>query len=337
MSEGLRNAIVEAATSGENEVLIQEFDLKTDKSNELLFFFKPSCFNVPDFRNTRAIIDMVMTKLSAYQVSISGVLLLSGERLEELCIMDRHYGYINKLSKQASTILHDEDFQRIYESLEITSNLENYVILGGHEFLQRFPSFDVERLQNLWATKHSYKLRSGFYIQDYEVDNQHVILVNGFHPSQLAFFTNPAHKIALLLLHADTNWHALKYDLVGETFPEKAQKESIRGELYAHHDAYGLPEVTVSNNMVHLSAGPFEALFELYNFFHEIPASNFALSATNMAHLMRDKELLDEDVTRCLSNPIAMIDGEETDLFTATEDKNSEEAMEKYQTYFRKA
>lgn len=337
MSERLRNAILEAIKSEETEVLIQEFDFKTDKNNELLFFFKPGCFNVPDFRNTQAIIDMVMTKLSAYQASISGVLLLSGERLEELCIMDRHYGYINKLSKQASTILHDDDFQHIYENLEITSNFEKYSILGGHEFLQRFPSFDIERLRNLWITKHSHKLRSGFYIQEYDVDNQHVILVNGFHPSQLAFFTNPTHKIVLLLLHSDTNWHALKYDLVGETFPEKAQKESIRGELYAHHEAYGLPEVTVSNNMVHLSAGPFEGLFEIYNFLHEIPASNFALSATNMARLMREKELLEEDVTRCLSNPVAMIEGEEIDLFTATEDQNSEEAIAKYQQYFRKA
>lgn len=337
MSEGIIPAILEATTSGEKERLIQEFDFKTDNSNELLFFFKPGCFNVRDSRNTRAILEMVITKLHAYQASISGVLLLSGERLDELGIMDRHYGYINKLSKHASTILHDEDVQHICESLAITSSFEQYVILGGHEFLQRFPSYDVERLRNLWITKHSHKLRSGFYIQEYDIDNQDVILVNGFHPSQLAFFTNPAHKIVLMLCRSDTDWHALKYDLVGDTFPENAKPDSIRGELYTHHETYGLPEVTVSNNMVHLSAGPFEALFEIYNFLHEIPASNFALHATNMARLMKEKGLLEEDVTRCLSNPVANINGEETDLFTATEDKNSEEAIEAYQHYFTEA
>ena len=60
------------------------------------------CFNVSDAKYTQLIIEMAMEKLREYQVSISGALLLSGTRLEELEIMDRHYGYINKLSKQAS-------------------------------------------------------------------------------------------------------------------------------------------------------------------------------------------------------------------------------------------
>ena len=99
MSEGLMKAMLEATASGKNEVLIQQFNFNTTKRNELLFFFKPGCFNVRDSRNSRAILEMVLTKLRTYQVSISGILLLSGKRLEELCIMDRHYGYINKLSK----------------------------------------------------------------------------------------------------------------------------------------------------------------------------------------------------------------------------------------------
>lgn len=334
MSDNLVTEILNAASSQEHEVLIQDFNFDRSHKNELLFFFKPGCFTVQDVRHTQNIVEMAMTKLNAYNVSISGVLLLSGTRLDELGIMDRHYGYINKLSKQASTILTEEDFGKVQNSLEISSDFEEYLVLGGHEFLQKFDSYDDNNLDELWSSKKSVKLRSGFYLQQYEIDNQKAILINGFHPGQLAYFTNPAHKIVLFLLHSDTDWANLKWDLVGNTFPENAKEESIRGELFKHHDTYGLKNVSIANNIVHLSAGPFEALFEINNFLHETPSSNFELSSTNMFRLMKEKGLSEKDVTRCLSNPVGRVDDSKIDLFTHTEDKNSHPALADYIEYF---
>ncbi len=328
------SVIMEAAKSGVAERLIRPFDFNTEQQNELVFFFKPGCFNAAEHGHVHDIVELGLKELQDYNVTISGILLLSGSRLEELEIMDRHYGYINRLSKRASTILHAEDFQHIYDELGLTSETEKYEVLGGHEFLQQFPDYDADRLQSLWISKHSHKLRSGFYIQEYEISGRYVIIVNGFHPNQLAFFTAPTHKIVLLLLHSDTNWHDLKYDMVGDTFPQNAKVDSIRGELYNHHERYGLKEVTVSNNMVHLSAGPFEAMFEVYNFLHTIPALNFDVSHTNMGRLMHAKGLTDADIERCLKNPVAMIDGKDVDLFTLTEDNNSNNAIALYIKHF---
>jgi hypothetical protein len=334
MGNELVKVIMDASASGEHERLIQPFDFMTVHQNELVFFLKPGCFQAAQHGHVQDIIELGIRELQDYHVTIAGVLMLSGTRLEELEIMDRHYGYINRLSKQASNILHDEDFQHIYEELGITSDFQNYQVLGGHEFLQHFQDYTAGQLKELWASKHSHRLRSGFYIQKYEIDGQHVILVNGFHPSQLEFFTNPVHKIVLFLLHSDTNWHDLKYDMVGDTFPENAKPTSIRGELYAHHDKYGLREVTVSNNMVHLSAGPFEAMFEVYNFLHAIPALDFDLMNTNMGRFMRAQGHSEAEVTTCCKNPVTTIHGEEVDLFTCTEDKNSKEALEAYIQHF---
>lgn len=328
------SAIMDASRAKVDERLIQSFDFNAAQQNELIFFFKPGCFNAAEHGHVQDIVELGLKELQDYNVTISGTLLLSGSRLEELEIMDRHYGYINRLSKQASKILHDDDFQHIYDELGITSGTETYQVLGGHEFLRQFPDYDAARLQTLWVSKHSHKLRSGFYIQEYEISDRHVILVNGFHPSQLAFFTDPTHKITLLLLHSDTNWHDLKYDMVGDTFPENAKVDSIRGELYNHHERYGLQEVTVSNNMVHLSAGPFEAMFEVYNFLHAIPSLNFELPRTNMGRLMHAKGLTDADIEACLNNPVTPIDGEDVDLFTLTEDKNSNDAIDLYIKHF---
>ena len=249
MSNSLVTEILKAASSEEHEVLIENFNFDRANKNELLFFLKPGCFTVQNVQHTRSIIEMALDKLNAYNVYISGALLLSGTRLEELEIMDRHYGYINKLSKQASTILTEKDLMKIQKELEISSDFEEYLVLGGHEFLRKFETYDDNSLTELWASKHSVKLRSGFYVQRYEIDNQNIILINGFHPSQLAYFTDPSHKIILFLLHSDTDWESLKWDLVGDTFPEKAKEDSIRGELFKHHDKYGLRNVSISNNL----------------------------------------------------------------------------------------
>jgi hypothetical protein len=328
------SAIMTAAQSGAAECLIQPFDFETTRQNELVFFFKPGCFQAAEHGHVQDILALGLRELQAYNVMVAGILLLGGSRLDALEIMDRHYGYINRLSKHASRILHPEEIPQISAALGLTSASGQYQVLGGHEFLQRFPEYDAARLQALWTSKHSHKLRSGFYVQEYTVAEQHVILVNGFHPNQLAFFTEPTHKIALLLLQADAEWHTLKYAMVGDTFPEHASAASIRGELYRHHQRYGLNEVTVSNNMVHLSAGPFEAMFEIHNFLHAIPTLNFDVTRTNMARLMRAKGLTEKDIDRCLSNPTATIGGEEVDLFTLTEDKNSGDAIDLYVTHF---
>ncbi|MEW6737136.1 MAG: hypothetical protein AB1489_37980, partial [Acidobacteriota bacterium] len=247
------------SSSNEKEIILRECRSEVGKSNELIFFFKPECFLVNTIDYISSIIDMVLAKLASFKVTVSGAILLAGPRLEELGIMDRHYGYINKLSRNAAKIVTQEQLQSIYESLSITNPAE-YRVLGGHEALENFTKFDEASLDKLWATKKSLKLRSGFYFEKYTIDGEDIILVNGFHPIQLRHFTHPSHKIVLLLLNSDTDWKILKNDLAGNTFPEKAVPGSIRGELYKNSQQYGLANVSIANNCVHLSAGPFEAL-----------------------------------------------------------------------------
>ena len=317
--------------------MIMDFKFKKTKEteNELLFFFKPECFFGGDPIHIKAILEMVFEKFAAFKVDISGILLLDGKRLEELSIMDRHYGFINKISKEASKIVSEEDLKKIQLALGI-DNLKNYEVLGGHEVLRKHPEFNERSLDEFWQTKKSIKLRSGFYVQQYSVKEQPMIMINGFHPSQLRHYTNPLHKIILILLNSDTDWKILKNDLAGNTFPERAKRESIRGEIFANHSKYGIQNVSISSNCVHLSAGPFEALFEIDNFLSNIKNLGFDLNMTNIARLMKKNKFEKGEIKRCLSNPNVRTDGEWTDLFTFTEEKNSHEAISEYREYFLK-
>lgn len=89
--------------------------------------------------------------------------------MAELEIMDRHYGFINKVSKNISKIATAEEKEKMYDVLEI-SNPEEYEILGGHEFLAANPDFDEESLDALWQTKKSARVRSGFYAQKFDIN-----------------------------------------------------------------------------------------------------------------------------------------------------------------------
>lgn len=325
--------ICDSVTRRETESVISEFKFGKNRENELLFFFKPECFFDGDAAQIKTLVEMVFEKFSEFKVDVSGILLFGGTRLDELSIMDRHYGFINTLSKKANQVLSPQDKQRIQQALGI-GNLEGYQLLGGHECLKEYPEFDEESLDEFWQAKKSIKLRSGFYLQEYAVKDRPVILINGFHPSQLRHYTNPLHKIVVILLNSDTDWKTLKNDLAGDTFPEKAKENSIRGEIFKNRQKYGIRNVAISSNCVHLSAGPFEALFEIDNFLKNVESVQFNLDRTNMARLMKNNGLEMKDIQRCLSNPSAQIDNTATDLFTLTEEKDSSDAISKCKKYF---
>lgn len=328
-------AIENALVRKESEFIISNFEFEQSFENQLLFFFKPECFfqgNTPELRN---LVDMTLKKFIRFDVGISGILLVDGKRLEELSIMDRHYGFINKLSRESSKILSRKELIKVRDSLGI-ENISGYQVIGGHEFLKQHTGFNEESLNELWMTKKSIKLRSGFYLQEYDVNEKKIILINGFHPSQLRHYTNPLHKIFVLLLHSNTNWKILKNDLAGDTFPERAKEDSIRGEIFKKRENYGLSNVSISSNCIHLSAGPFEALFEINNFLKNIKGIKFNLGSTNIARLMNEKEkgIKEEEIERCLLNPTTEINGTSIDLFTFTEEKDTTKGVSDFCEFF---
>jgi hypothetical protein len=325
--------IIDAIHLAKKEFIIENFNFGRKKKNELIFFFKPWCFTSKNFDDNASIVKLAFEKFREFKVEISGVLKLTGKRLEELEIMDKHYGVINKLSRCASKNLSEEEEEIIAETLGI-SNLKEYHILGGHECLAKFPKFDEYSLNDFWAQKKSKRLRSGFYYNSYEYENEKIILVNGFHPSQLSNYTHPDRQLIILLVHSDTSWEELKEDLIGNTYPERAVPNSIRGELFRNREAYGINQISISRNYVHLSAGPFEALFEIVNFLRDIEGLDFQIQNTNMHRLFLEQNLEPHELQNALKNPPKEIDSHLTDLFTITEEKDSLKAIEEYKKHF---
>lgn len=294
---------------------------QTDKQNELVFFIKPELFEVDDLSKILNILMMIEEKFAAYQVEVDGTVILPGNILAEHKIMNRHYGFINQLSRMASQMVTGENRAHMFETLNIKDD-GTYKILGGHEFQQTY-QIDVDTLSEIWFGQGAKKLRSGFYVVADTYQGDPFILVNGFHPSQLAHYTREDHRILLMLIHTDTDWYDLKFDLVGDTFPESSKPASIRGQLFAHPELYGQDDVGINSNGVHLSAGPFEAAFEVINFFGDIlsldPEKTPPLAIQHAIESGVDHAL----ALSFLDNPAIG----ESDLFSNTENLNTQDAI----------
>ena len=327
INKAMIKTIAATAPTCDDFAILQSVEIgRETHRNELLLFVKPEIFMVKDNAQVEAALDLVFTKLAEFDAVVSGVAVVGGKVLEEAEIMNRHYGYINRLSRFASQMVDVDDQQKIADALDIP-DLDGITIYGGHEYLKAHPAEDCFALDELWFTKKSIKIRSGFYVQQYQKDGEDFILVNGFHPAQLMHFTDPTHRIVLVLIHADTPWATLRNEMVGATFPEKAVPHSIRGTLYAHAEAYGLGTVSIANNGVHLSAGPFEGLFEINNFFGEILDLDIEKQQPLLLKKMLAAGLSMETALKSLENPIVSESPKPTDLFTATEDVESDEAI----------
>lgn len=118
----------------------------------------------------------------------------------------------------------------------------------------------------------------------------------------------------------------------GATFSEIAGTESIRGELFRNNNLYGIKHK--SRNGVHLSGGPFEALFEIDNFLKGINI-DFSITKTKMYSLLLESGRTKQDIEICLQNPKISINETETDLFSITENVDSIEAIKIYKENFK--
>lgn len=328
----LKQALLDSMQSDEEIAVVQPPAIgQTERQNELLMFIKPEILAVNDRTSLANSIDLIWAKLSEYDAYVKGIVLVGGPALERQESMDRHYGAINVLSKSASAGLNAADRRSIYDGLAVSPS--DYPLFGGHEFLASHPSFTPANLDQLWFTKKAEKIRSGFYVQAYEKGGGKFILVNGFHPAQLAHFTEPSHRIALMLLHSDTGWAVLRDQMIGDTFPERAVAGSIRGELHARPASYGFDEVTIANNGVHLSAGPFEAMFEIANFFGSLLGTDISSTPPRIVNAMRAAGIASSEAYKARENPdVDDGAGGTTDLFDASEHMDTEQAVALYRS-----
>ena len=300
-----------------NPTLLSDFKLKTKNKNQLLAFFKPEVFLNKTPEQIEKIMKLVFQKLEKYEVSIDGTALFPGSVIGKHQIMDRHYGVINTLSKNASKVLSKEEKELVFKTLGITN--QNTKILGGHEAFEIAGINKTYDFDQYWLEAKSAKVKSGFYVRTMKINNEETVVVDGFHPHQLAHYTEEDRHLGVMLVSSNTPWAKLRDDMLGLAFPENAHPDSIRGFLYKNAKDYGFDKVGIDNNIMHLSAGPTEALFEIDNFLNTTFGIDLIEKEAKLAERLLQEGVSKENIKKIL---------DDKGLHNELEHKDTDEAIE---------
>ncbi len=312
-----------------SELLFEEIYKNTrpkTAKNEFLFFLKPEITLKSQDIKLEKIINLILSKISDFQLNIDNIKILSAEYLEKYNIIARHYGVINKNAVNATKNMSETAKEKFKEIYGIST--DEAKIYGALEFAEKYKNFTMETLDYLWQNNESEKLAGGTYCERINIDNDTMFLINGFHPRQLKHFTLAGRNIVVMTLSGDLDWSDARTKFVGATNPFKAEKGSIRRELLDNKNDLGLPEVSQSANGVHLSAGPVEALVELQRY-----NSNFAdekkiksYSEFSFGKLL-EENFNAEQIEKITGNINLKINDKSISVFDFTEEKNSDEAI----------
>lgn len=288
--------------------------------NEFVVFSKPELGRLTG-EDLAAVWNLFAELLDRYDVTVHKTLILTGPELDARGAMQEHYGVINQISRlgrQALTEPAEQALQATYGDA-----LADAVVLGGHQFLSDFPEISPYALGILFANAEVERLGPGTYAAQVSVDGASVIILNGFHPRQLSFFTAEDAVCAFLHCSSPTGWARLRSDLIGATDPAKADGASIRGRLFADPAGFGLTTVSYNFNGVHASAGPLEGLAELQRFF----ADGERVSDWTFAQALLAAGVTADHVEELVANPVLEADGERGTAFDLTEGLDASAAV----------
>ncbi len=290
----------------------------TPSANEFVIFSKPELGRLTG-ADLESVWDLFAQSLTTYGVTVHQVKILTGPELDAAGAMQQHYGVINQISRLGRPAL-TEAAERALQD-QFADTLEQATVLGGHQFLDRFAEFSPFSLAMLFSNASVGRLGPGTYAAPVKIDGETVIVLNGFHPRQLAFFTAGDAVCAFLHGSSETDWDVLRSKLIGSTDPAKADAGSIRGRLFADPSGFGLASVNSNFNGVHMSAGPLEGLAELGRFFGDAQDWGFAGA-------LAEAGASPEDIAGLVENPAIEVDGERTTAFDTTEGLNAAPAAQ---------
>jgi Nucleoside diphosphate kinase len=322
--------LVEEKSSKPQGVWIKRYQVEEDfTKNQFLAFLKPEATAVLDKVNVAGILQFVFNTLQRYNIEVRAVRILTGGYLQQYRIMDNHYGIINSISRRGPDAISVDAREALEKTFE--SDLHSGgKILGGHQFLERYPQFSPLVLSTISDNIGPKKLASGTYCLRLVLNDKILLILNAFHPYQLEKFTKRGTAIVILEAVSSTAWRIVRQQLVGATDPFKAAEGSLRHTFLKQRNEFGLSAVNLSNNGIHLSAGPLEGAIEVRNFFSEYEKGiKLSFQETCFGRLILSKGLHQKSLTELMTNPTFKVCERVVSSFDLTEEIDSEAAAEK--------
>jgi hypothetical protein len=321
----LAAAIVDAMTRAKQEsgyVDVYRNSDRGDLRNQFCFFLKPGVTSVHPSPTMTNVLEMLLDSIASNKLRIDNVVVLAGAYLDRHQLMQQHYGVLERLARRPRdmTPAMRKRFRERYGA-----GTDQVDVVGGFEFLQRYPWLTERALDLLWANISHERLGTGCFAGRVQVGNECVHVINGFTPHQLATYADSANATVVMSLSGDLTWTAAREEFVGRSDPATAMPGSIRNLFYVERHKLGLTNVALSANGSHLSAGPLEALVELRRFLSRPEGQ----TAADLAQFQFGRKLLSRcsitEIESLLANP--RTDGQEKPLFELTEELDEDTVL----------
>lgn len=293
------------------------------QGNEFLLILKPELLTDFIRPKLQEILQIIVQRLTRYQLTCTSARIINAKYLSTQHVMAKHYGVINAAARDFQSMISPEvsaNFKNIY-GLEISEA----TVYGALELLNN-NTMDADTLNVLWKDCEIKRLAGGIYSGKVNFKDADRYIVNGFHPPQLEHFIADKRMIVTMNIAGNASWEMARNEMIGNTYPEKASTESIRGALYHKYGKFGFDHVSYVLNSVHLSAGPLEGLIELQRFNTTIE-QDAQIDSFLFGRMLR-KKFNNSQVQRILENPTVIYNGKPVSLFDLTELTDSNQAID---------
>jgi len=299
-----------------------------DTAHQFVLLLKPEATAVQHGVDLQAITKMVLERLTAFESTVHAIRIIPASYLNTHGIMAQHYGVINRISRLGEEALTEAARQKLHD--DYAEDLaDGAKVQGGQQFLAGQPEFTPLALSALNDNVGTTKLAGGSYCMRLNLLGQIHLLLNPFHAYQLVPFTTGKRAIVVMECRSNQDWSDLRGKLTGATNPAKASEGSIRAELLARKDEFGLKDVNQGSNGIHLSAGPLEGMVELQRFFTDHESGHMLdWTDTRFGRQLADAGKSEAEISALAENPSLTHNGEQTSAFDLTEEVNASEALD---------
>ena len=291
--------------------------------NHFVLFLKPEVLDIRGGVKVEAILDLVLAALHRYAVKVGAIRVLNGQYLSHYHIIEEHYGVINRASRLGEKGLSEGTRKKLMAECAGVDR-----IFGGHEFLKAYPDVSAFALNIISDTLKTKKISGGKYYAVLDVAGERIVVLNPFHPQQVAHYTAPGRTIVVLECATDMDWAVLRQAMTGSTDPTKAAAGSIRRMLLDSKEKLGLRDVATASNGIHCSAGPLEAMLEYCRFFSDHAQKKaIKLVDTAFGKALMEQGIGKKEIAALAKNPLLGKEGGGAYAFNLTEEKNTNAAV----------
>lgn len=301
------------------------------------FFLKPEATNVREGVNVEkclhTALELLEKGIGGKPVKVGAVRVVGGAYLDKHALMVQHYGVIAKISKEGESAISAAARETLRAKFadDIGSwTPEHYKshILGGHQFLAKFPQFNAFSLLALNDNLTIVRLGPGTYAIKLKVRGETFIVLNSFHPYQVVPYNSAENAIIVFECTSTCTWEELRSHLGGPTDPTTAPEGSIRLAFLKGKHECGLKDVDRGSNCIHMSAGPLEGMVELKRFFSDLDSgSHINYGETAFGALLLENGFPEQKVLSLSENPDAEVGGKRQSVFDLTEEKDAVHAL----------